>query len=368
MAIAIWACISATLLGIGLCWAMFARPRTVPPGGSRRGVAPKVSVVVPARNEEAGIGRLLRSLGRQEVPPYETIVVDDCSEDQTSARAERYGARVVSGEPPPPGWVGKSWACQQGAGVAGGDWLLFLDADTEFEPGGFERLSALAGGGDEVHSVCPYHAVDAPYEQLSAFFNAVTALGVNAFTWKGDRVAEVGLFGQVLLVSRRRFEEVGGYARVKGEVLENFQLARHFRAAGVKPRCWLGRGCIRMRMYPGGLAELVAGWSKGAVAGAGSAPKVALAGVSVWLSALSMASMLLVALPFAPPAQTLAIATTYCLAAAQVGFLLRKLGAFSPLLALLFPVGLVFYHLVFARALWRKGRGELIQWKGRYVG
>jgi 4,4'-diaponeurosporenoate glycosyltransferase len=76
-----------------------------------------MSVIVPARDEERSLPRLLRSLAGQTMPPLEVIVVDDHSRDDTAARAAAAGARVLSSAPLPDGWTGKTWACHQGAAV-----------------------------------------------------------------------------------------------------------------------------------------------------------------------------------------------------------------------------------------------------------
>ena len=146
------------------------------------GPYPRVSVIIPARNEEKNLPRLLRSLREQDLQPDEVLVVDDGSTDRTAEFARREGARVLTSEPLPPGWRGKAWACHQGARAAQGEVLLFLDADTFFLPGGYRRLldTFLSVGG--ALSVAPYHEVRRPYEQLSAFFNLLMLAGVGAFS------------------------------------------------------------------------------------------------------------------------------------------------------------------------------------------
>src|SRR3954453_4052667 len=91
--------------------------------------AGRVSVVTPARDEEAGIRPCLEAL-RGDPDAAEILVVDDCSSDATADVARAGGARVVDGAPLPDGWAGKPWAMQQGLAAASGDWVCFLDADT----------------------------------------------------------------------------------------------------------------------------------------------------------------------------------------------------------------------------------------------
>src|SRR5271167_4732940 len=92
---------------------------------------PEVSVIVPARNEEARLGDCLRTLVGQAGPSYEIIVVDDHSTDGTRAIAESFPVRVVAADPLTEGWSGKCNAAWSGARVARGQWLLFTDADTK---------------------------------------------------------------------------------------------------------------------------------------------------------------------------------------------------------------------------------------------
>lgn len=338
----------------------------VPEPGAPRPLA-RISVLIPARNEAENLARLLPSLRDQSFPAHEIIVIDDGSEDGTADRARELGATVLAAEPLPAGWYGKPWACQQGAEAASGDWLLFLDADTELEPEALFRIGHLGSDPGSVHGICPYHEVKEPYEELSAFFNVIMLLGMNAFTIRGAKARRIGLCGQALFISDEQYRAVGGHASVRSEVLENFHLANHLSSAGYTCRCYLGWGTIRMRMFPGGLDELVAGWSKGFVSGADNTPKPAMIGISLWLSALIMSAVSLTFLPLASLSAAAAIGGFYALCALQCLYLFRNAGSFRAVTAVLFPVGLVFYLSVFYRALQRRKSGASVSWKGRDV-
>jgi chlorobactene glucosyltransferase len=101
--------------------------------------APLISVMVPARDEEANIGACLESLIKQDYPNYEVLVLDDNSTDRTAEIVAAMAARdsriqLISGQPLPEGWAGKPHACYQLAQRAKGSWLLFVDADTTHDP------------------------------------------------------------------------------------------------------------------------------------------------------------------------------------------------------------------------------------------
>lgn len=323
----------------------------------------KLAIVIPARNEAHNLPNLLRSLISQSKPPDEIIVVDDGSTDGTGEIARQLGARVIESSPLPDGWRGKTWACQQGAQAATGDWLLFLDADTWFESDGLRRvlLDFQAGGGG-AFSVAPFHQVPRLHEQFSAFFNLVMLAGPGAFTLAGDRMKPRGLFGQFLLIERSAYEKVGGHEAVKGRILENFWLAEKLRALHVPLRCRGGDGVFTFRMYPHNWSELIEGWTKGFASGAGQTPRVILILVILWMTGLMLP---LVGLAFmGEPLRWLAV---YLLGVMQVGWLLGRIGSYWWLTALLYPGPLIFYFVVFTRSV-RRARGkQTVTWKGREI-
>lgn len=313
-----------------------------PPAAGNGGapVTGSLSLIIPARNEAHNLPRLLDSIRAQAAPPLEVLVIDDHSTDATAEIAAAHGARVIPARPLPDGWRGKPWACHQGSLAAKGDLLLFLDADCWFEPGGLAALLDHYRGG--AFSAAPHHQVEKPYEQLSAFFNVIMVAST----------AGHGLFGQTLLVDRASYDAAGGHLEVKGRVLENLRLAAFYRAAGVPVASLPGRGMLAFRMYPDGLPALVEGWTKGFASGASETPRAAVLLVALWISGLMVA---LFALPWSP--------LLYPAFALQFGLMLRKVGSFSPLTALLYPLPLFFYIAVFARSLRRSGKQ--VTWKGR---
>ncbi len=324
----------------------------------------KVSVIIPARNEEAGLPGLLESLARQDPGPEEVIVVDDGSEDATAERAAQAGAKVLPSRPLPEGWRGKTWACWQGAEASRGEVLLFLDADTRLLPGGLRRWLADFRRAGGALSLLPYHTPVRPYEELSAFFHILMAAGVGAFTVFGRRVPS-GLFGPSLMVSREDYYRAGGHQTVRGKILENFFLAERFRQAEVETNARGGKGVLTTRMYPGGPRELAEGWAKAFADGAGRTPPAILAASKLWLGGAVLAPALLLAggigLYPLPAAGVL-----YLLYSLQVFSMLRQLGSYRPLTALLYPAGVFFFFAVFARSS-RLQRSGKVEWKGRRI-
>ena len=309
---------------------------------------PPLSIIIPARNEEHNLPTLLGSLAAQAEKPHEVLVVDDGSSDRTAEIARARGAKVIVSRPLPGGWRGKTWACHQGAEAATGDWLLFLDADTWFEPGGLGRVLAAYPGG--AFSVAPYHAVRRPYEDLSLFFNLnmVAAAAPN------------GLLGQMLLVDRESYRRAGGHEAVRGRVLENFRLASRFRDAGIPTRTMAGRGRFSFRMYPNGLGELIQGWTKGFASGAGQTPRGTMLVLVLWMTGL-----MLVPTGWAITGHGARWLPAYGLCAAQVAWFSRKVGAFRWVTAALYPIPLVFFFGLFTWAAVRSGRS--VRWKGREI-
>lgn len=360
--------IIAALCSIGL-WLVLGRPRFLPAAGGKQS-ARNISVIIPARNEERNLGALLASIRNQGAAPREIMVVDDDSTDHTAAIAAENGARVVRPPPLPGGWNGKPWACQKGAEQAFGDWLLFLDADTRLEPGALEKIAALTRMPDRVSSICPYHTIRRPYEQLSAFFNVVMLAGVNAFGFQRDPSRSCALFGQCLLISKMNYQQIGGHGPVRGEVLENFRLARHLEARGIPRDCYLGRNCVTMRMFPGGFADLWSSWKKGFTRGAAHTAPRALWLTTLWIAGamLACAGIAMAFVPFVASDCRAAMVAVYVLYAMQCLWAFRLAGNFALLGALFFPCALLFYQALFLTAVIGRKLGIKTRWKDRHVG
>lgn len=325
----------------------------------------EVSVVVPARDEEASLPALLDSLAAQQPAAYEVVVVDDGSRDATARIGTDAGATVVALDGPPEGWTGKAWACQQGAATADGDLLLFLDADTTLAQGALGALLAEhEREGSGLLSVQPFHAVQRPYEHLSAYPNVVSMLASDVAAQRRPMA-----FGPCLLTTRAAYEKAGGHAAVRAEVLDDVALARAYARAGLPVRCLVGGEQVRMRMYPSGLRQLVEGWTKNISSGAGAAAPAASVAVVAWVAvhhavAVGAVQWALTDRSWLPGLLWL---VAWVGVALGLRLVLRRLGSFAWWTWVLFPVPLLFFDLVFTRsALLTAVRGS-VRWRGRSV-
>ncbi|NYF49946.1 glycosyltransferase [Tunturiibacter gelidoferens] len=325
--------------------------------------ATSLSIVIPARNEEDNLPRLLRSIAASVAQPAEILVVDDASTDKTAPIARSLGATVITSAPLPDGWTGKAWACHQGAQRAIGNHLLFLDADTFFVDGGLDRLVVRWLRERDprlVLSLLPYHAMSATYEQLSLFFNVLMAGGAGGF----GLVSEPRLFGQSLLISKETYFAVGGHAAVRGFVLENLNLADLIGASGTRILCLGGRGTLHMRMFPEGLGQMSDSWTKAFIHGAAVSDSLVLASAVMWISALwSTAILLIVPRDYG----RLGVAVVYLLLSLQLVWLARQLGSYRFLTCLLYPLPLAYYCAVFGRSAARRALRRKTVWRGREV-
>jgi 4,4'-diaponeurosporenoate glycosyltransferase len=320
-----------------------------------------VTVIIPARNEEQNLPTLLKSLKDSVDRPVEVLVVDDHSTDNTSTLATTYGARVIPSEPLPHGWTGKTWACHQGALAAKGDVLLFLDADTSFLPGGYERVmrQAFRIPAGAALSILPFHVTHCWYEELSLFFNVLLAMGAGGFG--GVDVPQ--LFGQSLAIHKTLYIAAGGHASVQNQILENLHFASHIRLAGGSTLTFAGRGSLQMRMFPHGLNQLRDSWKKAFASGACAVSRPVFWLSVYWLSAIAVVSLL----PILPSIRWQAAASLYLLATLQIGWYGRQLGTFRWITAIIYPAPLVFYFAIFAQSAWNRKRRHQVLWHGRRV-
>ncbi len=340
--------------------------------------APLVSVVVPARNEAVNITACLRSLTASRYPAFEVLVVDDGSEDGTGdiARAvEPVRARrvmVLEGEPLPEEWLGKPWACAQGARVAEGELILFTDADTVHGPDLLPRaVAALEEEQADVVSLAGRQLMESFWERLvqpqiflsmlMRFFDLEGA--IRRGRWRGA-VAN----GQFLLFRREAYDGVGGHQAVRAEVVEDMALAQLLVRNGYRLSVRMAEGSLATRMYRS-LGEVVDGWSKNLLLGARRtvapwlrplvAPGALAAGLGLWVAppVLLMAALA----GFGGPGLTAWSAGVVLVSVLFWMIFTHRMGA-PARYGLLYPLGAAMGLVILCRA-WM--RGPRVEWKGR---
>jgi chlorobactene glucosyltransferase len=333
---------------------------------------PRLSVVVPARNEERTIAACLAALRAQAYPDLEIVVVDDRSDDATAAivrAAAEQDERVklVEGEPLPAGWIGKCWALHQGSAAATGEWLLFVDADTRLLPGAATgALEEARRRGVPVLSALTAQELPTAWERalMPAVFAALAeALPVELVN--DPDVPQVAIAnGQFLLVRRDAYDGIGGHVAIRDEIGEDAKFAQ--RAKQLRWRYWLGDGrdLATTRMYTRP-AEFWEGWTKNLHTGARLVPWLIPPGLVVYLAGL-VAPFWSIARSRQIDSPSLAVAGLLQLV---VALALRRrvdrtFGVPWPY-AFTQPVGQVTFLALLTASFWKVLTGQGVTWKGR---
>ena len=344
---------------------LFRIPRCTRSHGGSTERRPSISVIIPARNEADSLPVLLTSLRNGDSVPDEIIVVVGECEDGTKEVAKREGVTVIDSEPLPEGWIGKPWACYQGARLAKGDILIFLDADTSLEKGGLRDIVETYLQTDGIVSLQPYHKTRRPHEQLSLFFNIIMMGAMGPFTVMGSRIKPIGLFGPCVVMRKAYYLESGGHSAVKGEVVEDLALGERLKKHNLPMHCYGGQGTISFRMYPNGIRELVDGWSKGFATGARMARIPLLVATIAWVGSGISATLCAVGVVWSlDDAAIIWWTLAYLAFAIQVQWMATRVGTFKLYTAFLFPVSLLFFVGIFFRSVFLISIKRSVRWKG----
>lgn len=338
----------------------------------------RVSVIIPARNEEENIARAVRSVAGQR-GVLEIWVVDDQSEDRTGEilkglKAEFAKLRTLRVESLPPGWLGKAHAAALAARQASGDWLLFTDADTDHLPGSVAALLELAerervdllslSPGQETPTWWEKSVIPLVYLKLARLYRFEEVCDPSSSAAAAN--------GQYLLVRREMYERVGGHEALRSEILEDVELARRIKSAGGRLLFLPGAAWVRTRMYRT-FAEMWRGWSKNLYLLHGRDLKRMLKSFAgLWffdlLPALAFLALCLW-LVGGQGSTRIALAAVACFLAAvwrQWSYSqgLRRIG-FDPCLARYQVPGAALLSLLLVNSAWAHRLKGRVQWKGR---
>jgi len=340
------------------------RPYPLPQGAER------ISVLVPARNEEANLPRCLDSLLAQSYPELEILVMDDDSTDGTWALLQRYAAeypervRVFHNDHLPAGWVGKCWTCSRLAELAAGRWLAFVDADTFHHSDCIlHAMQEARRRGSSLVSYVPDMLLGTLAEKIGVpviTFAFYLLFPIGVVRWLKSRYAAMAV-GTFILVRREAYDRFGGHAGLRHDIVEDVAMARAVKAQGEPVDLLDGTGLLYTRFYHNA-REVWNGFSKAAFGAFGFSflPYVL---TLVFAYALFLNPFLMLAmhpaLSFYNPFfnQVLAILGLRLLLALRVR---------QPLVtAILHPVMIVFALLFCLNSLWRIAWGMPIEWKQR---
>ncbi|MBN1992745.1 MAG: glycosyltransferase [Anaerolineae bacterium] len=335
---------------------------------------PRVSILVPARNEANVINGTVRRLLAQTYPHFDILLLDDNSTDDTAVIARAAAGDdprliVLNGDPLPTGWLGKNWACHQLAQAAQGDLLIFTDADVIWSPDALTGLVAkMEQSGANLLTVWPTQITVTWGERLVVPLMALVILGylplplVNKTRWASFAAAN----GQLLAFRHEAYNAVGGHQAVRNETVEDIVLARRVKQRGL--RLWMadGAGVISCRMYQN-WPEVRDGYAKNIIAGYGNSVfRLAAATVFHWLIFLAPWLWLVFGWLGEFPGWPL---WPLVLIGLGVGVRMLTAAATRQRLgdALLLPVSVLLMTRIAGQAVWWRWHGGP-RWKGRTIG
>ncbi len=329
---------------------------------------PRVSVLVPARNEEQNLPRLLESLINQRYPDYEILVLNDCSADGTGTVAQEWADRytylsVIQGTEPPEGWVGKNWACHQLSMRGTGEILLFTDADNWHHP---EAIANTTGWMERyrlgMFSAFPQQITGSLGERL---VNPVIDMFVYSWlplwlTYLSDLPSLAAANGQWLAFRRDAYQAIGGHGSVRDNPVEDTALARLAKKHGIPIMTAAGTGMVYTRMYRS-MGQVWQGFSKNLFG---------LSGYSVPLLTLLMTLLLWTgvvpyAMVFLPGTFILGLAGIVINVVTRLLLVLRYRHPMGTSV-ILHPLGILLTAAVAVNSVIQYSRGGL-SWKGRVL-
>ncbi len=379
-------------VGIGCLWVLifitnvmkFRRvPRLVPRPVEDLHRLPKVSVLVPARNEEANIRKCLRSLMELVHPDIEIIVADDRSTDSTAQIVKRLARldpriRLVQvTEEPPPSWIGKCHALYQAVrqGRPSGEWLLFTDADTVHHPQSLAvSLREALDHQVDMFSLIPHlEARNFWVRLMQPTVAAIIAMYNQPTRINNPKRPEAFANGQYILIRKAAYMGVKGHESVAGKVLEDVELARVVKGLGYGIRLAVGLDLFQTNMYTD-LRSLIQGWTKNLYlllqSRMSRVLKATIASLllSLWPAVTGIGACVALATDWRPlPTGSLLVLVGVYALVMSFQAILRALSRWQPAMAPLAPLANLIAMFILWRSAWLHSRGKAVVWKGRRV-
>jgi chlorobactene glucosyltransferase len=225
----------------------------------------KVSILIPAKNEEKRIGKCLELLLKQDYPNLEIIVLDDNSSDNTFDFVNNnYDVNIVKGAERPHGWNGKNWACWQLSKLATGDIIIFTDADNYFEKNAISKsISYLIDNNysmlscfPEIHNLSISEKIFVPLVD-----NILTSLLPLSLVRTSKNPSFSAANGQWIVIKKEVYFGIGGHECVKNSFAEDIAIAKKLKEKKYKISTLLGKNIIYTRMYEN-IPQIINGFSK----------------------------------------------------------------------------------------------------------
>lgn len=325
----------------------------------------KVSIIIPARNEEKNIQNIMESLKKQTYKPYEIIVVDDSSSDRTFYLARQYGAKVIKNTKLPEGWIGKNWAVWNGFLKSTGDILVFLDADVTLAPNALEALIKTRDKVGGTISVVPYHKTGKFYEKLSLL---PYLLGVFAFTSPFERKNYTkGLYGACIVTSREDYDKIKGHSCISSELLDDLNLGKKLSEAGVNVENFIGDNLVSFRMYPNGIGSELQGFGKGAALSTATLRPETVMLIALWVIGLLSVELITPYLIVAGSSYIFPFTIGYLIYTVQIMYLLKHTGNYGYVMPFIHVLSSIFFIIIILYSIYQVTCIGSVSWKGRQI-
>lgn len=368
-----------TLFAFGRNWFEFRSLSDQPVFSPDDDKYPLVSICIPARNEEAIIERCVTSALKQDYMNFEVLVLDDNSIDGTTQILEKLSGIInnlhyIKGKPKPENWLGKPWVCHQLSKHAGGEYLVFIDADVWLEEQAINKAISVLQHSATI-TVWPKQHLKTFWEKMiiPMIYYGLYSLLPAKYVEKDPRWIPQSLrakmapkfaaaCGQFIAFNRSAYDKIGGHTSVKAEIVEDVKLSRTIKRHGLSITMYDGLDTVNCRMY-NSHTEIFEGLRKNFFAGFSK---------NVPLFLLMAALHFIV---FVAPFLFLIVgdAQIQIFAGILIGvfylqrWLLDLRFGWNPFISLFQPITILWFEVLGIRCLWDHFTGRKTNWKGREV-
>ncbi len=233
---------------------------------------PLISIIIPTRNEAHRISKCIQTLKLQTYPKLEIIIVDDSTDNTVEViksiveSDKRF--KIIKQEKLPKDWIGKPFALQQGSKIAKGEWLLFIDADTYYDPVLIQRAMEFALKNKlNMLSLAPSHICKSFWEKVIQPIPLGAIPAGTPLAKVNDPKSKVATAsGPFIMIKHTTFDDVGGYQTIKGRIADDIEIAQLIKSHGFRIGYANAQTMINLRMYEN-FSEIWEGWSKNSFPG-----------------------------------------------------------------------------------------------------